>query len=90
MAVVSMTPWQLMWPVKGSRVSGQDNGILFTTYNLMRQVYHLDCRRRLTGLSNTVRGLSANTVTWIFSGWIHVGGGVRFNRTRSSKVWQRD
>lgn len=32
-AVVSLTPWQLLWPAKGSRVSTHDN-IVLRLYNL--------------------------------------------------------
>lgn len=83
--VVSITPWQLLWPTKGSRVNTRNINYntcyinIHITYNLICKSFLLAGCSRLDRVSDKTPELSTNTITWIFSSWIYVGRSIGFN-----------
>lgn len=67
--VAQITPWQLLWPVKGSQVGLADNVpvVYFKTMSFLAS------GARYSKLHGPQRELQTDGPAWIFGWWLYVG-----------------
>lgn len=70
--VAQITPWQLLWPVKGSQVNTKWNKRVRFNFDNNRFPYLSASSFRLGDLHANERLLQANGSTWILCWWIYV------------------